>query len=264
MNLIRDGGFGRGDLEFWESVGDGSVSISSIAPMHGVYCALMEIPIGHGHTLIASDYIPVIFGQITIANYYAKVFGGGQIYTRFYEYDGDLNLLKTTDRPGGAMPAGYKRFEAMLNPQSNTEYMRIGVYAYADESASDVKVDTCYASVVSGDAPLVYLIEIIDAVGRVSGGDTSDALRDMLGFRDYYAEIECSTLTGTSPTLDVEVCEKDNHGHERILGTFTQISGVADQRVGIARPIGKGMYVKYVEGGTWTACSFKVSVIGVR
>lgn len=264
MNLIRNGGFESGDLEFWVSVGDGSAVVSDTAPVHGTYHAIITVGVGDGHTLHSQDYIPVLFGQIMVANWYAKSDGGGQVYARFYEYDGDLNLLATTDRRGGDTPGAYQQFQAMLTPQPNTEYMRIGVYTYADEAPANVSIDSCYASTLSGDDPLVYRIEIANRVGVVSSFNTSLNPYDMLGFQTYYADIDCTVLTGTNPTLDLTVVEKDVYGNEKVLGTFAQLSAAGHERISIDPPIGDGMYVKYVEGGTWTNATFAVTVTGVR
>jgi len=264
MNLIRDGGFGRGDLTFWEAVGDGTLSISDVTPMHGLYCALLEIAMGDHLTALARDYIPVLFGQIIIANFYAKSDGAGYIYTRYYEYDGDLNLINTTDKPGGMNPLAYTQFQSMLNPLPNTEYVRIGMHAYADEGPVNAKVDSCYASVLSGDDPVTYRLEIASKTGIVSSGNTSGTPMDMLGFTTYTAEIDCTVLTGTVPKLDVTVVELDMYGNEVLLGTFAQLDAAGHERIALDAPIGDGMYVKYVETGTWTNATFDVLVTGVR
>lgn len=264
MNLIRNGGFESGDLEFWVSVGDGSAAVSDVDPVHGTYHAVITITTGYGHALHSQDYIPVLFGQIMVANWYAKSNGGGQIYARFYEYDGDLNLLATTDRRGGDNTVGYTQYQAMLIPQPNTEYMRIGVYGFADEGPADISVDSCYASTLSGDDPLVYRIEIASRAGVVSSFNTALNPFDMLGFQSYYADIDCTVLAGTNPTLDLTVVEKDIYGNEKLLGTFAQLSGAGHERITLDPPIGDGMYVIYVEGGTWTNATFDVTVTGVR
>lgn len=264
MNLMRNAGFERGDLDFWVSAGDGSAVVSDADPMYGTYHAVVTVAMGDGHALYSADYIPIVFGQIMVFNWYALSTGGGQTYARFYEYDSDLNLLATTDRRGGDASVSYKQYQAMLSPQPNTEYVRIGVYVYADEAPAVFKVDSCYASTLSGDDPLVYRIEIASIAGAVSSFNTSLTPYDMLGFDSYYADIDCTVLAGTNPTLDLTVCETDVYGNEKVLGTFAQLNAVGHERITIDRPIGDGMYVKYVEGGTWTNCTFDVTVTGVR
>lgn len=264
MNLIRDGGFGRGDTKFWETIGDGVFSISDTGTMHGSYCGLLDLTIGDTLIVIPKDYIEIRFGQLLFANYYIKSSGGGVYTTKLYEYDGELNLIKTTDRPAGHYSAGYRQVQAMLNPTPATEYVRIGVQVYVEEDSPEIRIDTLYASLLNGEDALVYHVEMINSGMLIASGDTDDDLIDMLGFNDHFADIECTVLAGTNPTLDVDVVELDVYGNEKLLGSFTQLAAIGHERISITCPIGTGMYVKYTEGGTWTDCRFKVTATGVR
>jgi len=264
MNLIRDGGFEKGNLTFWDSIGSGAVVISDTDPKFGTYCAQMTVPYDEYLTLRAVDYVPVLYGQIVVANYYAVTADCGTVYTRFYEYNSDLDLIKTTDRLGGDLNYSYKRFQAMLVPQPNTQYVRIGVCLYGNEDAAHVKLDECYVSLISGVDPLTCRLEIVNKVGVVSSYNTADEPHDMLGFETYYADIDCSVLGGTTPTLLVKVYEKDVYDNPVLLGTFPVLSAVGGARITLDQPVGDGMYVTYTEGGTWTGTSFAVTVTGVR
>jgi hypothetical protein len=264
MNLIRNGGFERGNMDYWVSVGDGSAAVTDVLPMHGTYCLAISTNAGETHTLYSQDYIPVIFGQIVVMNWHVKSPVDVMVEAQFYEYDGDLNLIKSSQRSGGHPLAAYSQFQAMLSPEPNTEYVRVGIYIRNAEGPDNVFVDSFYASTLSGDDPLTYRVEIASLVGKTSGYNTGENPFDMLGFEQYYADIDCTVLTGTAPTLDVTVHETDVYGNEKLLGTFAQLAAAGHERITLDAPIGDGMYVKYVEGGTWTNATFDVTVTGVR
>lgn len=264
MNLIRNGGFERGTTEFWEHSGDGSFAVSDSGAKYGSYCGLLSLSPGNTATVIAKDYIPIRLGQLLFLNYYLKASAGGECTTKLYEYDGGLNLIKTTDSPCGAVPSSYKQYLDMLNPAPETEYVRIGMYFWSQEATNQIRIDAGYASLLNGTDALVYAVEIVSNLTRVASGDTSATPYLILGFDAYYAELECTTLAGTTPTLDVDICEVDQYGNEQVLGTFAQLSAAGSERIAITRPIGTGMYAKYTEGGSWTNCTFSISVIGVK
>lgn len=264
MNLIRNGGFERGNEDFWESSGSGAFSIDTGTPKHGVYCGLIEVNSGQNLTLLSKDYIPIRFAQKLFVSYYIKSDTSAAYRTVFYEYDDDLNLIATTNEDSMTSTGSYVQNESIFTPNSSTEYVRVAVYVVAMSATPHVRIDTCNVSMLEPTDRILYALEIADLSGVAASGNTSATPFNLLGFDEYYAEIDVTQVLGTTPTCDIEVCETDQYDNERVLGTFTQITAVTDQRVGIARPIGKGMYIKYVVSGTTPQFTFKTSVIGVR
>lgn len=264
MNEIRNGTFERGDDKFWEIIGTGTLTISDSAPKHGTYHAEVYVASPNVVVLLASDYISVEFGQLLHVSYYITRDVQTEYATRFYEYDGALNLIKTTDRDHGYAPASYGKVCDMIKPAIGTEYIRVGVRLHDEEANNTASIDTCCAELIEGGSGQVYQLEALRVENKVAGGDSSATPLDMTGFTTYHADLDAGTVNGTNPTVDVDVCEKDCYDNERVLGSFTQLDAAGDERIDISPPLYDELYVKYTEGGAWSDVDLRVTVTGRR
>jgi len=264
MNLIRDGGFARGDTKFWEHTGSGTFSIDGSEAKYGTYCGKMVVPAVEYGFLRAKDYIDIKFGQVLYLNYHIKAELQTYYATVFYEYDGDLNLINTTIIERGYVTTSYLYVEDVLLVLPASEYVRVAVRITDEEAETTAYIDSFMCIIMETGDAYACNRELCDLKLLTSSGDTSGTPIRLVGFAEYYAVIDCTRVDGTTPTLDVDIIELDVYDNERVLGSFTQLSAVGDERISLLSPTGGDIYVKYTEGGTWTQCEFKVSLAGVH
>lgn len=262
---LRNRGLELGDTSFWEADIIGVLLIESTEVHRGAYSLKVTAdPTIHRAYLRHTDYIPVEAGDIIDMEVYVKGAVGDNVAIMVERFDADLNSLETQSIKYTPFTGLWQSLRSQYVVDTGIAYCRLYLASYGTAGVPITYVDDASVSIFDRSKVGEMVIEIAALTDKTASDDTSTDRYRMFGFRDYYAEIDVTSVSGTTPTVDVEVCELDSYDNERILGTFTQFNGVTDQRVGIAAPIGKGMYVKYVMGGTVTDCDFKVSVIGVR
>lgn len=84
-------------------------------------------------------------------------------------------------------------------------------------------------------------------------------------WREAELFLKCTSLTGTSPTLDVIVQAYDpNIADWNDIATFTQLSAAGSERKIVTAGLGWKERVKYTTGGTVTDCDFKVGAVFKR
>lgn len=263
--IMRNKGFENGDLSFWISSGDGSVAIDATEKYAGSYSCELTSSAGTKRVYIThNDYIVSTPGGVIDFSVWIKGVAGDTFSMRAIPYDSDRNAGDVMTLKSIVCSGSWEQLQTQYIPLIGEDYIRIYLRLDSVLGAAIVYVDSFDAYIAKYDEMSIRKLEIANLSDKTSSGDTSGDEYRLYGFRSYYAEIDVTSVTGTTPTCDVTVCETDEYDNERVLGTFTQFNAVTDQRVGIAAPIGKGMYVKYVMGGTVTDCDFKVSVIGVR
>lgn len=264
MNLIRNSGFEVGDTRFWEMTSGVSFAVDSANQKYGTYSGKLSMTGVSGGAIQSGDYLEVRPYQIVdfSAQVLASSFDG--LYVYIQEYTEDLEYIGTRLLYYKVLPATWTNIKSQVRIGGEVCYARLRFYVDVCVSPTEMYFDSVIFNTVEIDDIPVKAIELCNLSNLTASGDTSSDVKDLYGFRDYYADIDVTSVTGTNPTCDVTICEFDMYGNLRVLGTFTQFNGVTDQRVGIAPPITGDMYVKYVMGGTVTDCDFKVSVIGVR
>lgn len=264
-NLIRNGGFERGDAEFWDVISDDTLAASTVMHLWGLYSGKIT-SVGTGTIRFATDdFLEVKPSAIVNLSFWVYGVAGKTMEVRIDKYNADGTSIGSETIISQSLYADWTSYTAQYTIDEEAIYIKVDfrilspgdgdVYYFDDVSL--IHLDNVY--------PSLRVTKIAQVQNAVASGDTTATKYYMLEFTDYYAEINCASLTGTTPTLDVDVCELDQVSNEVVLGSFAQIAaGGGDERISISNPIGKGMYVKYTEGGTWTDCDFEVSIIGVR
>lgn len=262
---LRNRGLELGGISFWEVDIIGRLLIETGEVHRGAYSLKVTADSTiHRAYLRHIDYIPVEAGDIIDMEVYVKGAAGDNVALMAERFDADLNNLETQSIKYTPFTGDWQSLRSQYIVDTGIAYCRLYLATYATAGAPITYIDDASVSIFDRTKVGEMVIEIADLTNKTASGNTSTDRFKMFGFRGYYAEIEVTSMTGTNPTCDLTVCEHDQYGNERVLGTFTQFNATTDQRVGIAAPIGDGMYVKYVMGGTVTDCDFKVSVIGVR
>lgn len=264
MNLIRNSGFERGDGTFWEKVDAGTFELSTIHKKYGVYGGKSISGVDTFDYSRNLDYISIEGYEMVKASIWLKAIFDRTLGVAVWSYDGDYSLIGVKRAGRFQTSRDWERHVYQFANDLDSAYIRVGVYIDAPSVGSTFYFDNLLVSRVDLTKTPYGVVSLCSLEDLTASGDTVDYPEYLQGFTNYYAEINVTSMTGTTPTCDVTVCESDSFGHERVLGTFAQFNGVANERIGIDAPIGSGIYAKYVMGGTVTDCDFAVNVIGRR
>lgn len=262
-NLIRNGGFETGGLDFWENAGAGTLTVTDADSRYGTYSGRIESSASQELIVQAADMLPVTPFTLMSANIATKTSDFTSLDVRAVYYDSDYQYIGY-ERIGYITPTGgWDESAYPFVVLSNAFFCKIAIRCYALGAADVVLFDAVSLHEMT-DAQLSFArVAFWQLSNLTASGDTSDDPYKAIGYHEYHAVIECDGLAGTAPTLDVNVCEKDPFGNERILGSFAQITAtVGTETIAISKPLAGTMYVTYTEGGTWTDCDFKVAIYG--
>lgn len=264
MNLIRNGGFETGDTRFWDMTAGVSFEADPLEQKYGTYSGLLSMTNVTGGSVQSGDYLEVEPYQIL--DFSAQILPNGfdTIYIYVREYTEDLSFIRNRTLWTGTPAAAWLNVASQIRLGGEVCYVQLRFYVEVNATPSEFNIDSVILNKVDMRQIPTKTVELCNLSNLTASGDTTDVLKDLYGFSTYYADIDITSLTGTTPTLDVEICEYDAYGNERVLGNFSQFDGAGDQRVGVAPPVTGDIYVKYTEGGTWTDCDFRVTLIGVR
>ena len=264
MSLIRNGGFERGNTDFWEVMSGGTLEISSVSPLYGSYCGKF---ISSGDTLediISSDYISVISHQILDTIGYMKSTASRKVYPLIYLYDADYSFIEVYQSFGKWLDASYSEFHNQFEVPVGCAYIRFGYRIYSSASGEVSYLDAVMADLLSSESGMSGSECLIDYQILAASGDTSADKRDMQQFSGYFAQLSCTYAGGTSPTLDMTICEVNGEETELEIASFPQITATGTYLLELPNMLGKGIYCKYAVGGTSPQLQVTLNVIGKR
>lgn len=264
MNILRNPGFERGNTSFWQPLPDSTLVIDGTEHYSGAYSGAVTANkvgnVGATH----DDYIKIDKSGIIRTHARIKAVAGRNIWIRVNHYDTDLNYLGSQSAVVVVSTGGWDEVVLYYNTRLWAAYAKIYIY-YTSTALDEVfYIDGGYAEILTEEY-LGYLgIQVANVVNAVASGDTSATPVPFIGHTKYYADITCTSITGTAPTMQVSVCELDQYSNEVVLGEFTLLAAIGSERIDLTPSIGRGLYVKYVKGGIMTDCDFKVFVTGLR
>jgi len=263
--LIRNGGFERDALDFWE-VYLGTGEVVNTEKHTGYHSAKLTCGSMNTVYLYTGDYIEVspyeLYRVLTWHKNVSWTYLEG--YVNFYDSDYqpvsdyDMRMFKKT----GAYD--WTRDEFFCAIPSDASYATLeyhavgtsGTYGYIDSvSLSQLNV----ANIAAMHTTLVEEENL-----TTSGTYYSDNFFSGIWKQAIFA-LNCTSLTGSSPTLDVTI-----EGYLPDVDmwvditSFTQLTSAGSEVKIIGNLVGWLLRVKYVLGGTVTDCDFKVGVVYKR
>ncbi len=263
--LIRNGGFERDTLDFWEVyLGTGEVVNTE---KHTGYHSV-KLTCGSMNTvyLYTGDYIEVspyeLYRVLTWHKNVSWTYLEG--YVNFYDSDYqpvsdyDIRMFKKT----GAYDWVRKEFFCAIPSDASyatLEYHAVGTngtYGYIDSvSLSQVKPDNVAAMHTS-----LVEVENLDTTGTYYSDEFFIGM-----WKEAIFGLNCTSLAGSSPTLDVsiEVYIPDVDMWIPAL-TFNQLTSSGSEAKSLTNLQGWLLRVKYILGGTVTDCDFTVGAVFKR
>ena len=264
MSLIRNGGFERGNTQFWEVIQGGTLEIDNTNQKYGNYCGKFTASGTSGGAILSSDYVDVKPYQIVDTIFYMKTAASRSAYLILYTYDADYSFIESQTGVLITMDGTYKRLHDQFMVPAGCAYVRFGIKLYDSAPDEVFYIDGAGLDIVSSDGGLSGEMELLPYGAYTASGNTLYDADDMRQFSTYYAQLYCGNVSGTSPTLDVEIREQTACCHSLLVGTFSQFTAAGDERIALNNAQGKWMYVTYTIGGTNPEFDFRVRVFGKR
>lgn len=267
MMDIRNGGFERGDLLFWEPVNDGVITIDSTNEKFGAYCGRC-VGTGTGYFGFRhSDFQEVTYGDVINVNMWIK--NSLSVTTKAYvdEYDIDHNLVNSEEIFSGAIAATYININRFHNVPEGIRYIKA---RYGLNTTSDTVytyLDSLMISPVTTDRAKLAWLEMSDDSLHNADFNTSGTLLDLMGFTKMIADISFDDMTAQVTAFTVEVREMNPVSNEiQVVASMVSATGDDEQhRYEMPLAVGKNMYVDVdVTYGATPSYKCEVVIIGVR
>ena len=264
MSLIRNGGFERGNTDFWEVITGGTLEVSSVSPLYGSYCGKFTANSGSGGTILSNDYIDVKPYQIIDGILYIKSTTTEQAYLSMYLYDADYSLIDIQYGSWVTNDGTYIKMNNQFRIPPECAYVRFGVQIHSSTSGDVFYLDGGGLEIINSDSAMSGVVELLPLSDYYASSGTYYLAKSMMQFSTFYAQLRCTFVTGTSPTLDVEVKEVDPFGQNTTLASFTTVTSVTEERIDLPHCLGSNMFLVYTIGGTSPEFDFGVAVVGKR
>ena len=260
--LIRNGGFERGNFDFWV-LGAGTITIENVTTMRGNYSAKMVEPAIGVTSLTTKDYTEVFEGEIYRLTGWLKSVDLTAMVIIILTYDEELNTVS-----GAAIElktlSGFFDWslihEHFVIPE-DVSYIRVTIeaqgtdteYGYID-SFSLQRIDVEKLAV---SEELLIEVENETSLGTQYGEEFFTGMWKEAEY-DFY----CTSLTGTAPDLDVTIQGLDPNTEQwKDVLVFQKLEAAGGEFKTVLSGLGWKQRVKYVTSGTAvTDCDFKVGV----
>ncbi len=260
--LIRNGGFERGNLDFWKTA-HGSINVVNDVKKRGSYAAKLICGAFGVVELDNKDYIEVTpFSLYKFTGWFKNV-DLTKMQVLVFFYDSDIQHISGADLTLWEKSGTYNWTfaEEWFTAPIECSYVALGIagtgtsgeYGYAD-SISLQEVDLRKLA--------AYTKELLKKTNFTSTGTfySNEYFSGVWKYAEFYLDV--TSLTGSSPTLDVTIQAYDpTTGLWKDIVVFDQATGAGSQLKVATAGLGWKIRIKYVTGGTITDCDFVVGAV---
>lgn len=263
-NLIRNTGFEAGNTNFWTVSSGDTFAADTGDKKYGTYSGKLT-SVGTGTIVLETDdYIPVNLNGIYNLSFWFIGAAVKALSVRVEMYDKDLSYIDKEIVISKDCTIAWALYEAQFICPVEVEYVKIEFRITAPLDTMCFWIDNAVFESCISEGSIIRIERLANILSVVASGDTFDDRMDIQEFEHYYADLRCTSLTGSTPLLDIDVVERTEAGADIVVGSFAQLNGAGSERIKLTNATGRTMYVKYTEGGTWTDCDFTVDIIGKR
>lgn len=275
--IIRNGGFERGNMAFWESLDVTSIEALAAAKKYGSYgCKMISEAANYG-LLISRDLVSVSFGEILDLSYWIKNSATETVSMFVYEYDSDKNYMGFSYLPEISVGTEFTKYSELYKCKAGISYIKIaimqleflnGEYSYID-SVSVIRLNL---PVISTTIEKLIEVENDTSKHTVTGAEFFTGIWKEAEYH-YYLTNFTETGGANTVTLDVKI-ETYNPIINRWYDTMVFQQGVAGPGGGLifeetktlVGTLGWKQRVSYTTAGAGTIgdCDFKVGVVYKR
>jgi len=263
-NLIRNGGFERGTIDFWTAGDEKSFGVVGTPVYKGSYAGKLVADGSHNPSIVTNDFFLVTPGEHMYFEAFLRGSHTMDCELRLLYYDEALSLIdETVYQSVEIYSTGYTR---MVWPVSGIEgAMYVRVKLLMGEMTVDRYMLVDNVLMYRQDPTEITAFEdVIYPLTTHSSAGTYYSEYVLTGaFREAAFILKAATCAGTNETLDVTIESHSFYASiKHDIATFAQITAVGDPQVLVVTAgLGVKVRMKAVIGGTPTSVSF--FVVGV-
>jgi hypothetical protein len=266
-NLIRNGGFERGTIDFWAAY-DMKSFIVVATPVHkGSYAGKIVCDGTNNPYIIPNDYIALTIGETAVFEAMVRANGMYIAHLRVEYYDEGLALIETkTYHSFNTSASGYVQVLEAISGVEGAIYCRPYIYLVHSTLDDYMLVDNVSMCKLLPEEVMARELLMDERENLTSVGSYFSPEYIVAQFREAEFYLYVDTFAGTSKTLDVSIKSRlPWEMRDRTIVTFTQVttSGNA-QTIVINEGLGAKIRVEAVLAGTGLDCDYYVNAIFKR
>lgn len=266
-NLLRNGGFERGNIMFWERITYGSdFTVQTSQKKRGSYGAVITSDAEGICQIMSRDFIKVNTSDILEVGGYGLPSDDGDftISCVYYNEHGDYITAETMTKAfTGLIWSGYN---ILFIVPEEAKYVRPAFKFSSVAALTNQYFDELTIQILSADNYVLQEILLASIVNEttkhtVYGDEFFTGIWKQAEYHLY-----CTSLTGTIPTLDVTIQGYDpNTAQWKDIMVFQQLDAAGGEFKTLLSGLGWKQRVKYVTAGTAvTDCDFIVGAVYKR
>lgn len=251
-NMIRNGGFERGNTDFWDGQ-NGSAFEVVTTPVHaGTYAVKIVAQTGPSPTIKPNDYFEIGLDETAALELWLRGSAAAGVHLWMYFYDEELILIKS--------------FRVVPFNLSTTEYVQYLFDISGIEGSKYFKPMVYFNATVIGQVLYLDSVSLYKSDPKTSAGRTHQIYKSgtLNSAGTYYSDmfyvapftqgefkLWVDSCLGTSETVDVTIESKSLYDEQwHTIATFTQVT-VSDvlQVIVLSAGLGGVLRSKTVIGG---------------
>jgi len=263
-NLIRNGGFERGTIDFWTGYDTTSFAVSTTTPYKGTYCGLLTSNGVSDPYVMCTDFISVAEGEeFVFEGFFRKSSGAGatsaSIYVVYYdegldeittEYYDTVNLHDTT----------YDPITLVISGHQASCYMKVKIVFETSSITEGLLLDNLSLSRIDIRKVAGVTKTMMDRISYNSFGIHYSELFIAALYKEGVFSMRCTGITPATGRLDLIVQTWDRASRIWVdIATFTQISAaITEQVLIVTAGLGEIIRVKEEISGATSIISYKL------
>lgn len=253
QNLIRNGGFERGNIDFWTGR-NGSAFEVITSPVHeGTYAVKIVAQVGASPTITPNDYLELGLDETAALELWLRGSHAEGVHLWMYFYDAELNQVKSFRvEPFNLSTTVYVQYLFDVSGVEGTKYFKPLIYFNASTIGAELYLDSVsmYKSDPKTSAGRTH--EIYSSGTLNSPGTLYSDKFYVAPFTQGEFTLWVDSCTGSSETVDVTIESKGLFDEEwHTIASFAQVT-TSDvlQTLVVTAGLGGVLRAKTVIGGT--------------
>lgn len=264
-NLIRNGGFERGDISFWTGYDAKIFTVSIYHPYKGTYCGLVIADGVHEPYIMSNDYIELSLGEIAYFECYLRSVDMFSVGIEAVYYDENLDEIETIVyerlNPG---TSNYEQALVAISGIDGAKYVRPKIHMLDDTNDRYLKIDNVLMYKFKPGNVMASEIVMMNEVNITGAGNKHGKWVLVPAFKEAEFILWVDACAGTDETVDVSIesrFSRDNHDIDHSIATFNQITSPAQHQV-LVVTAGLGMKIKALAAVGGSPTDVDILVVG--
>jgi len=263
--LIRNGGFERGNMDFWETL-SGSVEIQTDEKKRGSYAAKITKTVTGG-AIIVKDYIPVTPFALYKLTAWLKTANDAPygIQTFYKLYDSDYTYIGNSYPYWEVGAFDWSKWEFYLSVPDEVSYIRPFFSHLLYVNDLFFYLDSLSLQQIEPSETLAQKVQMLLLTNLVADA-TAYSQEFFTGvWKQAEYHLYCTSLTGTTPTLNVTIQGYDPSTEQwKDVLVFQELDDAGSEFKTLLSGLGWKQRAKFTTAGTITDCDFTLGVIYKR